>query len=227
MPPGMDGPPHDAPEASGLACFVQALSGEGRAVVAVGAPPADDAPGRAALEELDARARAELGLEAPPLCPDSAAWAARLLYQLCQFTVFRDIDEATIRQACRMPCPGARGPSTDWSADLTLRHLGKIFDLARHLSQADPLLAELRRLAAAWPLSSVGVPGLEPGLRLDSFLGHPALHRIYADRILARGDHSRLGNAIVDDGLRVDLGAHPDLAPALASRLFPQSHESH
>src|SRR6185503_2575435 len=63
------------------------------------------------------------------------------------------------RQFAALPRP--RGAEADWSADLTLRHLPKLFQLARHLSNADPLLQQMKQIAAAWPLSSVGVAGLE------------------------------------------------------------------
>jgi hypothetical protein len=89
------------------------------------------------------------------------------------------------------------------------------------LSNGDPLVQELKTLAAAWPLSSVGVPDLPPP-NLDSFASHPALARLYADRIIAAGEASRLGNALIDDLLRADLGIHHHLAPELATKLFPK-----
>jgi len=128
--------------------------------------------------------------------------------------------EEQIVAAGRVPCPEPRGPETDWSVDLTLHHLPRLFELAQHLSNADPLVQQLRQIAAAWPLSSVGIPGL-PDPQLDSFIGHPALRRLFADRILSASDTSRLGDARLDDFLRADLGLHPDLAPTIATRLFP------
>jgi hypothetical protein len=143
-----------------------------------------------------------------------------LFYRLCQFTVCRDIGAEQIAAVCREPCPAARSPETDWSVDLTLRHLPEIFQLARHLSEGDPLVQELKRLASAWPLSSVGIVGLE-NLSLDSFIGHPVLRRLYADRIVAAEDVSRLNDSRINDLLRADLGIHHELAPALASKLHP------
>jgi hypothetical protein len=63
------------------------------------------------------------------------------------------------------------------------------------------------------------MPGVG-NLELGSFIGHPALRRIYADRIIAAGDTSRLGDPRVDEVLRADLGMHRELAPAVASGLF-------
>lgn len=198
-----------------LRTFLRSLIAEGRAVVASNLAPGD-APESILplLEQLDVQCRAELSGEGPAFRPASAIWAARLVYQLCQFTVCRELGEERVQQACRLPCPEPRGPGTDWSADLVLRHLPRLHQLAARLSQADPLVKELKIIAAAWPLSSVGIAGL-PTVSLDSFLGHPALRRLYLDRIVEAGDRSRLGDARVDDLLREDLGIHRDLAPAL------------
>jgi hypothetical protein len=205
--------------ASRLAGFVHSLVADGRVVVS-GRPLAgaeDDV--LPMLAELDAAARSELTDDAPDYSAAVALWAARLFYHLCQFVVCRDLGEDRIRAACATPCPEPRGPETDWSADLVFRHLPRLFQLARHLSNADPLVKQLQQLAAAWPLSSVGIPELAR-LPLESFVMHPGLRRLYADRIVASGDTSRLGEARVDDLLRADFGAHRELAPAISSRLF-------
>jgi len=142
-----------------------------------------------------------------------------LLYQICQFVVCRDIGEEQIAAAFANECPTARGPDTDWSTDLLLRHLPGLIRLAQQLSNGDPLVQELKKVATAWPLSSVGVPELVE-LNLDTFIAHPALARLYADRIVAAADTSRLGDPRVDDLLRADLGIHRELAPEIAKRLF-------
>jgi hypothetical protein len=46
------------------------------------------------------------------------------------------------------------------------------------------------------------------------------LRRLYADRIIAEGDISRLGDVRVDEMLRGDFGIHRELAPVLAAKLF-------
>jgi hypothetical protein len=205
---------------SDLALFLKSLAEEGRAVVSP-QPLHDDAEeATAVLEQLDTHARHELALDAPAFSAATALWAARLLYHLAQFTVCRDLGEERIVAVCGLTGPERRGPESDWSADLTLRHLPNLFQLARHLSNADPLVHQLRLIAAAWPLSSVGIAGLDH-LQIDSFIGHPALRRLYADRIISEGDATRLGDPRVDDVLRGDLGVHQQLAPAIAAKLFP------
>jgi hypothetical protein len=207
-------------ENSPLALFLKALAEEGRAVVSP--KPLDRDPGDAAevLRQVETSAREELTFEPPKLSLDAALWAARLSYHLCQFTVCRDIGAERIGAVCGEACPVARSPETDWSADLTLRHLPRLFHLARHLSEGDPLVQHLKQIATAWPLSSVGIAGLE-NLSLESFIGHPALRRLYVDRVVAAEDTSRLNDSRVGDLLRADLGIHHELAPTIASKLYP------
>lgn len=209
-----------------LALFLKGLAEEGRAVVWPG--PLVDNPANAlvVLRQFDELARYELGLEAPQFSPEAALWAAQLLYDLSQFSVCRDIGEDRVKAACEIPCPKPHGPEAHWSVDLTLRHLPRLFQFARHLSNADPLVQQIKIIAAAWPLSSVGIAGLEP-VQLDPFIGQPALRRLYADRIVSAGDTSRLGDARVDDLLRADLGLHHELAPEIAAKLFPKNHDTH
>ncbi len=210
---------------SDLTLFLKSLAEEGRVAVSPGPLTEGDAGATDVLRLLDEFARHELATAAPQFSPGTALWAARLFYQLCQFTVCRDLDEEQITAACAAPCPEPRGPEADWSADLLFRHLPRLFQLARHLSHADPLLQQMKRIAVTWPLSSVGIPGLLD-LRLESFIGQPALRRLYGDRILASGDLSRLGDARVDDLLRADLGVHREFSPAVAACLFP-NHDPH
>jgi hypothetical protein len=208
-----------SPSYSDLALFLQSLVNDGRAAVSPIPSNIDDADALPLLQQLDGFARDELALDLPELSPQAALWAARLFHQLCRFVVCRDIPEAEIKAACNAPCPEPRSPETDWSADLTLRHLPKLFQFARHLSNADPLIEQMKKIAADWPLSSVGIEGLE-NLQIDSFVEHSALRRLYADRIVAAGDKSRLGDARLDDLLRADLGIHRELAPTIAAQLF-------
>jgi hypothetical protein len=204
---------------SDLGAFVRSLMTEGHAVVSAHPLGTDGDDAIAALAQLDSLSRNELALDAPEFSLPASLWAARLFYQLCQFAVCRDIGEECIAAACESPCPETRTPGTEWSADLTIRHLPNLFRFARHLSNADPLVNQMRLIATAWPLSSVGVPGLGQ-VQIDSFIAHPALRRLYADRILAAGDIIRLGDSRVDDLLRADLGMHRELSPTLAAELF-------
>jgi MoxR-vWA-beta-propeller ternary system domain bpX4 len=202
-----------------LGSFIRGLTNDGRIIVSAEPISPPDESVLPALVELNERAQAELAGRGPGFSSEAALWAANLLYQICQFVVCREIGEAQMAAAFAVECPISRGPATDWSVDLLLRHLPSLFRLSRQLSNGDPLIEELKKIAAAWPLSSVGISDLSD-LQLDTFMDNPALARLYADRIVAAGDLSRLGDARVDDLLRTDIGIHHDLAPELAGRLF-------
>jgi hypothetical protein len=204
---------------SGLALCIQSLADEGRAAVSPQNSNVDDSDALPLLQQLDALARDEFALELPVFSPAAALWGGRLFHQLCRFVVCREIGAEAIDVACKNSCPESRGPETDWAVDLTLRHLPKLFQLARHLSNADPLVEQMKKIATAWPLSSVGIADLER-LNLDSFIQHSGLRRLYADRIIAVADTSRLGDPRMDDLLRADLSIHHELAPAIAANLF-------
>jgi hypothetical protein len=204
---------------SALASFLKCLADEGRAVVSSQPLAEDVGDALSVLRQIDTLARREFVLALPEFTPAAALWAARLFYNLCQFTVCRDIGEEHVVNASHVSCPSPRGPETDWSVDLVLRHLPQLFQLARHLSNADPLVREMRQIAATWPLSSVGIADLD-NVQIDSFISHPGLCRLYTDRITLESDTCRLGHARVDEMLRGDFGVHRELAPTLAAKLF-------
>lgn len=214
-----------APTYSDVALFLQAITNEGRAAVSAELSNVSDADALPILEKLDTYAREELALELPARSPNVALWAARLCYQLSRFIVCRDIPAEQIAATCNIACPEPRNPETDWSADLTLRHLPSLFQLARHLSNGDPLVQQMTKIAADWPLSSVGIPGLEK-LQINSFVGHDGLRRLYGDRVLTAADISRLGDARLDDVLRADLGIHRDLVPVISTKLFEHADDT-
>lgn len=210
---------------SAVALFIHSLANDGRATVSPQPSNIDDADAVPLLRQLHDIAREEFALDLPAFSADVALWAARLFYHLCRSVVCRDISEEQIKATCNVACPEPRGPETDWSADLTLRHLPNLFRLARHLSNVDPLAGEMKKIAADWALSSVGIDGLEK-LHIDSFINHPGLRRLYADRTISAGDMSRLDDSRLGNLLRADLGVHRELAPAIATKLFETIHDT-
>ncbi|HEY6227169.1 MAG TPA: hypothetical protein VI282_08620 [Verrucomicrobiae bacterium] len=220
MEPAADLP---TPECT-LTVFLKGLIEQGHALVSAMPLSENASETEKALREIDQRTREELAIEAPAFANGAAVWAARLTYHLAQFTVCRDIGEEQIHAICNIPCPGAKSAETIWSVDLTLRHLPRIFQLARHLSGGDPLVTQMTRIAAEWPLSSVGVADVADA-DITMIVEHPALARLYADRIFAEKDTARLGNVALDDALRRDVGIHRELAPALAQKLFVETNE--
>ncbi len=202
----------------GMAGFLKGLLAEGKASVTAEAAPVMDAPARALLLQAEVSARLELTGQAPEFQLGVGDWAALILYSACRFVVCRDEAPAEIVRVLKTPCPQARSPETEWSADVLLRHLPEVYRQARHQSPGDPLLLELASLGAAWPLSSVGIPGIQ-GFDSAPLMDHPVLGRLYLDRILRCSDLSRLNDPVTCEAARAALGAHPELAPEVARHL--------
>ena len=200
--------------------FLQSLMSAGEARVLVPGEPPDDTEWDDALQVVEASWRLHVPAPVPEFNPPAARWAARILYRACQFLVWRDAGPELVTAALREAPPAAADEvSRAYSADLCLRYLPSLHRSAARLAPEDVLVGELRCLAFDWPLSSVGVPGLEPPPQAGNLLDHPGVRRLYADRILAAGDHARLLEPAAAGAVREALGAHPELAPAMAAKL--------
>jgi hypothetical protein len=178
-----------------------------------------------AVRELDRLARAEMPFDAPALAPAAGEWALLLLYRGCQALVHREIDPDGVKDALSRPCPLAPSPEVVYSADVAFRFLPELTGLARGIAENDPLVAGLLALAKAWPLSSVGVKGVGD-VNVQPFIRHPALRRLYADRVIEKADVSRLCDPAIREAVREALGAFPHLAPAIARALEEEKQTS-
>jgi hypothetical protein len=174
------------------------------------------------LEEIDAAQRANLAWETPEFSPAASIWAVIIVYRACQLVVCRDIDADTAVKLLSEPCPERHSASTDYSVDLVFRYLPEIAALASHIAPADTLVKELVRLGNAWPLSSVGMPGVDQ-FQIDAFFADPALRQLYIDRIMEKGDRSRLAEERVKLAVAADLGSYPELAANLRTHLEVKS----
>ena len=95
------------------------------------------------------------------------------------------------------------------------------------MSLHDPLVDELFKLAAPWPLSSIGIDEIiVDDAALAAILEHPALKQMYVDRIIGRVAADRLENPDVRDAVRAAIGPFPGCAPELARRLAEPGTEA-
>ena len=196
-----------------LAGFLGQLFDSGRVVLATARPLAvAETEAIDLLKAEEAQRRADFPGEAPAMDLDSGYWAARMLYRACQFFASRDLPAESVRADLSEPCPGDPSlPAVIYSADLTFRYLPDIHRLSSGVASADPLVAELTRLAESWPLSGVGVAGSKINeLLLEPVLAHAGLFRIYVDRALAAGHSQALSNSHVLAAARRALGAHAE-----------------
>lgn len=202
--------------------FLQQLFESGQITIA-----ADDADAAASdeicsqLNEIESMHRLESLGSAPPWDPAVGEWAATILFHACRLFAFREIGADETNRLLNVASPAAGTPSACYSADVVLRALPDVIRLSHTLSADDPLTLRLLDLARAWPLSSVGVPELGP-VDVGGFIDDPSLRRVYAQRIVQRGDVSRLTHPAVIDDVRAMLGAYPSFAPAIARHLQSQ-----
>jgi hypothetical protein len=172
------------------------------------------------IRDWDGLYRNELALEAPALSLAAAEWAARRLYRGCQALVCREMPLPAVQQFLAESCTVPQSPSTIYSVDLLFRFLPDLVAFARRVNRNDPLIGELLALARDWPLSSVGIEGVQ-GVDPRGFLDDPSLRQLYVDRILATGDVTRLNCEEVRVAARTSLGGHPELAPTIFAALTP------
>ena len=165
--------------------------------IAIGRSPAIDAQNRAAARDVLAEAehafRSNLPCGVPEWNADVSLWAAELLFHASRFVVHRDVEADEITKTLSMASPSRGTPSASYSVDLVFRALPDLIRMARGISVDDPLSESLWAIAQAWPFSSVGV-GPMPTLDINGFVNDRCLRRVYADRIVARGDTDRLND---------------------------------
>lgn len=201
---------------NGLAAFVTGLTLDGRARLhSQPLDPTEPLP-RSALEHLDGLARQELFREAPPLDLKAAHWAATALHACARAIVDRHTEATDLEQKLAAPFPPNRDATIHWSVDLLFRHLPALRKLAAQVSRTDPMLATLDRAGIEWPLSSIGMDLPDSDLILDPILTHPALRRLYLDRIETTPDRSRLKDPRLIEAVRADLGLHRESFKSLA-----------
>lgn len=199
-----------------LAQFLTSLFDDGRLQV----PPLADVSkneidaAKQVLRETEALYRPSLPGTPPALDLNSAARASITLYRACQFSVYRDLDTAVIERELGATLATEVSASVHYSVDLVFRYLPDMRRFAASAAQNDPLVDSIKNLAAKWPLSSVGMPGIEC-VNIDLLAESPCLMQMYVDRILERNDSSRLGDPRVRSAIKRSLGAQTHMSPAI------------
>jgi len=210
-----------------LDTFLSSLFDHGRLAVPVPESvegEAELAASGAILDGFEAGWRLDFPGTAPEWDRESGLFAARVLYRGAQGAMFRQIGAEALRAGFALPPPDVGdAASAHYSVDVTLRFLPDLARMARGASADDPLVGLLDTLAREWPLSSVGMPGVEPE-SIEPIAGHSGLLRLYVDRIVAAADTSRLGDPRVVDAARRAVGAHHELCPVL-SRSLPRGDD--
>jgi hypothetical protein len=192
-----------------LSVFINTLLSEGTVTVQ-GQIVSFDQADVAATEQILLQYYQQDLLEMPGLAPvysaGAALWAAHYFYVAIQLTVLRDVGEDVIKEQLK-PFAGEVNPSSIYSADLILRYLPELFNLAKGLAPADLLVKELQDTAGYWPFSSVGIE-LNSLVNDDILFTHPSLKYAYLDRIIRHRDKKRIINTTTENYIAELTGEH-------------------
>jgi hypothetical protein len=169
---------------------------EGQAVVAGELHPFDETDMETAvvvLRDLYDRDVPEMPRVAPVFDAGAALWSAQFIYRSFQLLLLRQLGPEHIQTeltAYSMP----QTAEAIYSADLTLRYLPMVFNLAKRLAPDDPLVQRLLVTGAQWPYSSVGCTINISAIDTDVVLAHPSLSIAYADKVIEAKDNKRILN---------------------------------
>lgn len=150
---------------------------------------------------------------APAFHAPAATWAAIYLYRAVQLTLLRNFGEDIVR-GLLTPFDGEANAAAAYSADLCLRYVPTILELAKGLSPNDVLVVLLKQTAKDWPYSSVGME-LAGDIDINAIMNDSSLKYSYIDRIIEARDNNRCNNTQVKELVAEALGNH-------AGTLWPQ-----
>lgn len=143
---------------------------------------------------------------APPFDREAAVWAAKYLLVATQMAMLRDIGNEAVK-ARLLPYAGTVDASAVFSADLMLRYLPDLLQLAKGLAPDDVLVQCLQQTLEDWPFSSVGT-GISGEAAMAPILSHPALRYAYRDKVIRHQDKRCLHHPLVRELIREALGEH-------------------
>jgi hypothetical protein len=200
-----------------LAEFTRALFENGRVALSKASrpvPPAELDEARRALREVEWVFRQDLPGDPPAFRVEDALWAAMMMHGACRLLVYRFLgpDDVARELAAQGPAPTA--PESIYAVDLSFRFLPDLFRHCRAAAEEDPLTMKVLDWCHAWPLSSVGVPGVG-GVDSGPILVHPCLRTVYIDRIIRHQDHARVADPAVLQAVQEAVGLHTELSGGL------------
>ncbi|MCA8995579.1 MAG: hypothetical protein KDA80_01280 [Planctomycetaceae bacterium] len=168
------------------------------------------------LLQLERDYRLALPGTPPEVRPASAIWGMAITYWAAQRLAYRHLSVELPREL-EANTLDSDSAGDCYSVDLTFRFLPDLLRLSRS-AKCEELTLQLMAFANDWPLSSVGIEGLEPQTPIG-VLSYPSLRTLYVDRIIARQDVSRLSDEDVREAVRAAIGIHSHLAPQLVEHL--------
>jgi len=192
-----------------VASFVRDLWEEGQVTLGpqlLSAGETDDQESVDLLLDFYREAVWHLPGKAPPFDLEAAVWAAKYLLVATQIAMLRDIGNEAVK-ARLLPYAGSVDASAVFSADLMLRYLPDLLQLAKGLAPDDVLVQCLQQTLADWPFSSVGT-GITGEVAMAPILSHPALRYAYRDKVIRYQDKGCLHHPVVRELVKEALGEY-------------------
>ncbi len=141
----------------------------------------------------------------PAFDTDASIWGARIVYNAAQLLLNRNQPESEFAQL--LPeFEGQQNASTWLSADLCLRFLPGILQIAKAIDPDDTLATHLRTLLQRWHFSGLGDVAIKPPFELELMVGHPCLKQLYVDRILQSGRSDLADLPLLRDAIQTAAG---------------------
>ncbi len=199
-----------------LSEFAQRLLHDGNAAVpalsAILAPAAEDLrQATVVLCDAERVLRAAAPATPPALNAEVAVWALRVFGWAGYTALDRQQERTTLPDELSPSRPDTLRLDNHWSVDVVFRFLPELCQRAERIAPEDDLHATLEAIAAAWPLSTVGMPVEWSAESLQRVLSDRSLSRILVDRVAARADKRLAANETVQKMLRDDAGAYAEL----------------
>ena len=145
-------------------------------------------------------------LSQPMFSANAAIWAASFIYRAAQFIMLRSAENEEVQSQLAL-FREEIGANEIYSADLTLRYLPQIYQLAKGLSPEDVLVKCLNEVAVQFPYSSVGIE-LNQEADHEAILNHPSLRLVYLDRIIQAKHLHRVKQNHLAEKVKEVLGDH-------------------
>lgn len=158
---------------------------------------------------------------APAYNPQAAYWGAKYFFRAVQLAVLRDEGEAVINEKL-VAFTETVDAAAMYSADLILRYLPSLLQLAKGLSPADILVKKLELTAAAWPFSAAGIETRVLSNEAVIF-SDPSLRITYLDRLITSKDIKKIKGTEMQEQLISATGLHletfwPEAATVLKNK---------
>jgi len=204
-----------------LSNFIQQLLSQGTVPVRPGIiafEPADEKETLKILQRYYSEDILEMPGTAPAFNEAAAVWAAEYFYTAVQLTVVRDEADTVVNEKLQ-PFTGAITADVIYSADLILRYLPALLQLAKGLSPADVLVSALEQTAANWPFSSAGIETATIKNE-DIIFTDPSLAITYTDRLIAAKDIKRISKSELQQHVLSAAGLHLNTFWPQAATIF-------